>query len=82
MIDAAMTDGSSLTYDDDVLHAPIWILELRKTDKSYLDGAAHFYDTYECADGKYVSIGSIEPQFYALLCENAGLAQDLNLENR
>ncbi|HAL41441.1 MAG TPA: carnitine dehydratase, partial [Gammaproteobacteria bacterium] len=32
-----------------------------------LDGGAHFYDTYETADGGYVSIGSIEPQFYALL---------------
>ena len=38
-----------------------------------LDGAAHFYDTFETADGKYVSIGSIEPQFYALLVQLAGL---------
>jgi alpha-methylacyl-CoA racemase len=29
-----------------------------------LDGGAHFYDTYACADGKWISIGSIEPQFY------------------
>ena len=32
-----------------------------------LDTGAHFYDTYESADGKFVSIGSIEPQFYAEL---------------
>ena len=32
-----------------------------------LDAGAHFYDTYETKDGKYVSIGSIEPQFYAEL---------------
>lgn len=38
-----------------------------------LDGAAHFYDTYETADGKYVSIGSIEPQFYALLLKHTGI---------
>jgi len=38
-----------------------------------LDTGAHFYDTYECADGKYVSIGSIEPQFYAQLVELTGL---------
>ena len=38
-----------------------------------LDSGAHFYDVYETADGKYVSIGSIEPQFYALLREKAGL---------
>ena len=34
-----------------------------------LDTGAHFYDVYECSDGKYISIGSIEPQFYALLLE-------------
>jgi alpha-methylacyl-CoA racemase len=38
-----------------------------------LDGAAHFYDTYETADGKYVSIGSIEPQFYRQLVELSGV---------
>ena len=38
-----------------------------------LDTGAHFYDTYETADGKYVAVGSIEPQFYALLLERAGL---------
>jgi alpha-methylacyl-CoA racemase len=38
-----------------------------------LDGGAHFYDTYQCADGKWVAIGSIEPQFYALLRDKAGL---------
>jgi alpha-methylacyl-CoA racemase len=38
-----------------------------------LDGGAHFYDTYETKDGKYVSIGSIEPQFYELLIEKTGL---------
>ena len=41
-----------------------------------LDGGAHFYDTYECADGKFISIGSIEPQFYMLLREAAGVADD------
>ena len=41
-----------------------------------LDGGAHFYDTYETSDGKWVSIGSIEPQFYALLLEKLGLSDD------
>jgi alpha-methylacyl-CoA racemase len=45
-----------------------------------LDGAAHFYDTYVCADGKFISIGSIEPQFYALLREKAGLAADSDFD--
>jgi alpha-methylacyl-CoA racemase len=47
-----------------------------------LDGGAHFYDTYECADGKYVAIGSIEPQFYALLLEKCGLTDDPAFQNQ
>ena len=46
-----------------------------------LDGAAHFYDTYETADGKYVSIGSIEPQFYALLLKHTGV-DDPDFQNQ
>jgi alpha-methylacyl-CoA racemase len=38
-----------------------------------LDTGAHFYETYETKDGKYVSIGSIEPQFYAELLKRSGL---------
>ena len=40
-------------------------------DVAMVDGTAHFYDTYECADGKYVAIGAIEPQFYAELLARA-----------
>jgi alpha-methylacyl-CoA racemase len=42
-------------------------------DQNFLDGGAHFYGVYECACGNFVSIGSIEPQFYALLRQHAGL---------
>ena len=42
-------------------------------DSNMLDGGAHFYGVYECKDGQFVSIGSIEPQFYALLRKLAGL---------
>ena len=38
-----------------------------------LDGGAHFYDTYTCADGKHIAIGAIEPQFYALLLKLLGI---------
>jgi alpha-methylacyl-CoA racemase len=38
-----------------------------------LDGAAHFYDTYETADGKYISIGALEPEFYRQLVELTGV---------
>ncbi len=37
------------------------------------DGGAHFYEVYKCADGKYVSVGAMEPQFYALLRQRCGL---------
>lgn len=40
-----------------------------------LDSGAHFYDTYETADGRYISVGSIEPAFYKLLCEKAELPE-------
>ncbi len=41
-----------------------------------LDSGAHFYDTYETADGRWISVGSIEPPFYQLLCQKAGLPAD------
>ncbi|MDO6459680.1 CaiB/BaiF CoA-transferase family protein [Granulosicoccaceae sp. 1_MG-2023] len=72
VIDAAMTDGSALLMS--MFHSAhamgAYSLE-RGTNK--LDGGAHFYDTYETRDGKYISIGSIEPAFYAQLIEIAGL---------
>ena len=72
VIDCAMTDGSAL------LMAMIWSFRAQghwADDRgvNLLDTGAPFYDTYETADGKFVSIGSLEPQFYALLCEKAGL---------
>jgi alpha-methylacyl-CoA racemase len=43
---------------------------------SMLDTGAHFYDTYQCSDGEWVSLGSIEPQFYAELLDKLGLGDD------
>jgi alpha-methylacyl-CoA racemase len=68
VIDAAMTDGSAL------LMAMMYGFKAangwkNERETNLLDGGAHFYDTYECADGKWVAIGSIEPQFYALLLD-------------
>ncbi|MEO1028507.1 MAG: CaiB/BaiF CoA-transferase family protein [Pseudomonadota bacterium] len=72
VIDCAMTDGaaslSAMFYG--MRASGIWS---DKREDNLLDGGAHFYDTYECSDGKFVSIGSIEPQFYALLLEKAEL---------
>ena len=42
-------------------------------EQNFLDGGAHFYGIYECSCGNFISIGSIEPQFYALLRQHAGL---------
>ena len=73
VVDAAMTDGaallSAMMYG---MHAAgVWN---NRRGENMLDGGAHFYGTYPCADGKYVSIGAIEPQFYKLLLEKAGMA--------
>jgi alpha-methylacyl-CoA racemase len=72
VVDAAMTDGAStLMAMFFSMSAAGAFTDQRGTN--LLDGGAHFYDTYETSDGKYVCIGSIEPQFYALLLEKAGL---------
>lgn len=72
VVDAAMTDGSAL------LMTMMYTLKAmgqwnQQRGSNLLDGGAHFYDTYRCADGKYVSIGPIEPQFYALFLHTAGI---------
>ena len=73
VVDAAMVDGASvlMTMMYGMLHMGMWKDE---RGVNLLDTGSHFYDTYETSDGKYVSIGSIEPQFYALLLEKTGLA--------
>ena len=75
VIDAAMTDGSAvlMAMVHGMRNMGTWSEEL---GVNLLDTGAHFYDTYETADGKFVSIGSIEPQFYAELRRIAGLADD------
>jgi alpha-methylacyl-CoA racemase len=68
VVDAAMTDGAAyLTTLYYAMSASGDWVDRRRAN--LLDGGAPFYDTYRCADGKWVSIGSLEPQFYALLLE-------------
>lgn len=72
VVDAAMVDGAaSLMAMFYTMAAGGVFTDRRGTN--LLDGGAHFYDTYETKDGGYICIGSIEPQFYALLVEKAGL---------
>ena len=79
VVDCAMTDGSAL------LSAMTWgfLAMGRWRDErgvNMLDTGAHFYDVYETKDGKWLSIGAIEPQFYALLREKLGLAHDKDFD--
>lgn len=72
VVDAAMVDGAialmamSIGFKAGGTHPD-------GVGSSVLSGAAHYYDTYETSDGKYISIGSLEPQFFGLLMEKLGL---------
>lgn len=72
VVDAAMVDGAAslMSYFYGFRAEGVHTAE---RGANRLDGGAHFYDTYKCADGKWIALGSIEPQFYALLREKAGL---------
>lgn len=80
VIDAAMTDGAALlaTMVHSFQAMGVW----GERGTNMLDTGAPFYDVYECSDGQYVSIGSIEPQFYAELMRITGLGDtDLPPQN-
>ena len=80
VVDCAMTDGAaslmSMFYG--FTSSKIW---QNTRGSNLLDTGAHFYDVYETKDKKYVSIGSIEPQFYALLLEKANI-QDPDFDDQ
>lgn len=72
VVDAAITDGAA------VLMAALYGLKAKgfwreERESNFLDGSAHFYGNYRCADGRYLSVGAIEPQFYRLLLEKCGV---------
>jgi len=75
VVDAAMVDGAAslMTLMYGARKAGFWRDE-RGTN--LLDGGAPFYDVYETADGKYVSVGAIEPRFYAELLKRTGLENE------
>lgn len=76
VIDAAMTDGSALLMSlFHMLHGRGMWQEQHGSNE--IDGAAHYYDTYETKDGKYISIGCLEPQFYAELLQRLELDSEL-----
>lgn len=72
VVDAAMTDGAA------TLMSPFYGLHAsgrwkNEREANRLDGACPYYDTYECADGRFVAVGALEPQFFALLVKGLGL---------
>jgi alpha-methylacyl-CoA racemase len=72
VVDAAMTDGTAL------LSSMMYGFRAAGTwsdarEANMLDGAAHYYGNYECLDGKFIALGAIEPQFYALLMQRCGV---------
>jgi alpha-methylacyl-CoA racemase len=75
VVDVAMVDGvaSLMTAIYGMHGAGIWTNE-RGTN--ILDTGAHYYEVYETRDGKYISVGSIEPKFYQELLERSGLKNE------
>lgn len=72
VVDAAMVDGSAalMAMFYGMYANGFWT---DKAGTNLLDGGAHFYDTYETSDGKWVSVGALEPQFYSLLLKQVGI---------
>lgn len=75
IIDAAMTDGTASLLST---FYGLMAMDMWTTDRyaNRLDGGAYYYGSYECKDGKYVSVGSLEPQFYALLLEKCEISDE------
>jgi len=81
VVDAAMVDGTAtlMAMFAGMMHSGVFTEE-RGTNM--LDTGSHFYDVYETSDGRYVSFGSIEPQFYAELLELSGLGSEADLPHQ
>ncbi len=73
VIDAAMTDGSALlaTLIHGLRAQGLW---RDQRGVNLLDGGAPFYDVYVCADGKFIAVGALEPEFFAVLVAELGVA--------
>ncbi|ACL02614.1 Acyl-CoA transferase [Desulfatibacillum aliphaticivorans] len=76
VVDAAMVDGAATLMAMFFTFKNLGMWNDKERQVNLLDGGAHFYDTYETKDGKYISLGSIEPQFYELLLQKAELDRD------
>ncbi|MEV5003960.1 CaiB/BaiF CoA transferase family protein [Nocardioides sp. LML1-1-1.1] len=72
VIDAAMVDGASALAQMQWSFRSLGMWQAGR-GVNLLDGSHPFYDTYECADGRFMAVGSLEPQFYALLIQGLGI---------
>lgn len=81
VVDAAIVDGTaSLATTLFGMHAAGMLRSQRGTNLT--DSGSHFYDVYECADGRWISVGPIEPKFYDLLLRDLGIdAASLGVQN-
>ena len=82
VVDAAMVDGSAILMSMFWGFKNIGMHDENARGTNLLDTGAHFYDVYKCKDEKYISIGSIEPQFYSQLLQLIGLADDAEFANQ
>lgn len=75
VVDAAMIDGSSMLMSlfYSFYGSGMWINE---RESNLLDGAAHFYDTYECKDGKFIAVACIEDKFYKEMIDKLEIADE------
>jgi alpha-methylacyl-CoA racemase len=76
VVDAAMVDGTATLMSMFWAFKTVGLFDENRRGANLLDTGAHFYDVYRCADGTYISVGSIEPQFYAELLRLTGLEAD------
>ena len=72
VIDGAITDGCAVMsmLIQGLRAQRLWV---DRRQSNALDGGAHWYDCYQCADGEWISVGALEPQFYQLLLQKCGL---------
>jgi alpha-methylacyl-CoA racemase len=76
VVDTAMVDGAAVLMSMFWAFKSIGLFDENARGTNLLDTGAHFYDVFRCADGQYISLGSIEPQFYAELLRITGLQDD------
>jgi alpha-methylacyl-CoA racemase len=81
VVDAAVCDGAAslMTMFYGFLSTGYWTDE---RERNLIDGGAHFYGTYACADGKFISVGPIEPHFFKVLLDKAGIDDAMLADHR